>query len=165
MRRLVEFLILCAATVLASGGAWAAEPPTTADVLSMLHQTNEREVDMGRMAGEYAKTKDVRRFGKALVKDHLAAEKKVAKLAKEEKVELAETTAANDMDTLPSGDALDEAFAKRMLLEHQRTIAKVEAARDATSDEKLKHLLDELLPMLHRHEDTAQGLVNRAARS
>ena len=112
MRRLVEFLILCAATALASGGARAAEAPTTADVLSMLHQANEREVDMGRMAAEHGNTKEVRDFGKTLVRDHLAAEKKVVKLAKDEKIELAETTAESDMDTLPSGAALDEAFTR-----------------------------------------------------
>jgi putative membrane protein len=165
MRRLVEVLIMCAATVLASGVAAAAEPPTTADVLSKLHQTNEREVDMGRMAAEHGNAKDVRAFGKTLVKDHLAAEKKVGKLAKEEKIELAETAPANDMDTLPAGPTFDGVFAKNMLASHQRAIAELEAARDTTSDENLKRLLVELLPVLHKHADTAQRLVDRANRS
>ena len=82
MRRRVESLIICAATMLVAGAARAAEPPTTAEVLTKIHQANEREVDMGRMAAEHGNAKEVRSFGKTLVKDHLAAEKKVAKLAK-----------------------------------------------------------------------------------
>jgi putative membrane protein len=165
MRRVVELLIMCAATVLASGVARAAEPPTTAEVLSKIHQANEREVDMGRMAIEVGKTKEVRDYGKTLVKDHLAAEKKVDKLAKKEKIQLAETTAPSEMDTLPTGDAFDGAFARRMLKAHQQAITELEAARDATADEQLKKLIGELLPVLRKHEETAQRLVDRTNQS
>ena len=41
----------------------------------------------------------------------------------------------------------------------------LEAARDATSDEKLKKLLGELLPVLHKHEEMAQRLVDRTNQS
>ena len=164
MRRRVESLIICAATMLVAGAARAAQPPTTAEVLTKIHQANEREVDMGRMAAEHGNAKEVRSFGKTLVKDHLAAEKKVAKLAKEEKIELAETI-PNDIDTLPAGDAFDGQFARTMLKSHQRAIAELEAARDATSDEKLKKLLGELLPVLHKHEEMAQRLVDRTNQS
>ena len=91
MRRIVEFLIMCAATVLASGTPLAAEPPTTAEVLAKIHRANQKEMDMGRMAVQVGHAKDVRSFGKTLMNDHQAAEKKVQKLAKEENVALTET--------------------------------------------------------------------------
>jgi putative membrane protein len=161
MRRLVEFLIMCAASVLASGTPLAAEPPTTAEVLSTIHRANAKEVDMGRMAAEVGKAKEVRSFGKTLVKDHLAAEKKVQKLAKDEKLELASTTAPGESETLPTGDAFDATFARMMLADHQKAVAALESAREATTDDKLKKLIGDLLPVLRRHEDTARHLVDQ----
>jgi putative membrane protein len=161
MRRIVEFLIMCAATVLASGTPLAAEPPTTAEVLAKIHRANQKEMDMGRMAVQVGHAKDVRSFGKTLMNDHQAAEKKVQKLAKEENVALTETAVANEESGLPTGDAFDATFAQRMLDDHQKLIVDLEAARETTSDDKLKKLLGDLLPVLHRHESTAHHLVDQ----
>jgi predicted outer membrane protein len=165
MRRIVEFLIMCAATALATGAPLAAEAPSTAEVLSKLRDTNAKEVDMGRMAAAHGTAREVRKFGKTIVKDHLALQRKVDKLAKDEKIELVETTAPSDAETLPSGPELDGAFTRMMLEDHRRAITELEATRDATTDDKLKKLLDEALPVMHRHEDAARELVDKANRS
>jgi predicted outer membrane protein len=164
MRRVVEFLILCAASVLASG-ALAAEAPTTADVLSKIHQANQLEMDRGRMAIQVGNTREVRRLGRTVVNDHLAIEKKVARLAKDERIELADTTVAGNQDGLPTGDAFDATFVRTMLSTHRQSIAELEDARAVTTDEKLKKLIDEILPVLQRHEDAARRLVDQANRS
>jgi putative membrane protein len=162
MRHLVKVLIMFAVSALGSGAALAADPPTTADVLAQLHRSNQLEIAMGHMAIEHGRSKSVKSFGTMLAKDHAAADKKVAQLAKDEQVDLADVTVAHAMDTLPSGAAFDGAFAKKMLAAHEKDIAELEAARDSTSDERLKRLLTELLPVLHRHEDTARRLVDQA---
>jgi putative membrane protein len=164
MRRFVEVLIMCAASVLASGAA-AAEAPSTADVLAKIHRANQREIDMGRMAILVGSSKDVRKLGKTAVKDHLALEKKVAKVAKDEQVTLVETVPANDEDALPTGDAFDASFERAILSSHRQSIAELEDARASTTDDKLKKLIDEILPVLHKHADAAQHLLDQTSRS
>jgi putative membrane protein len=166
VRCAVICVVMWVSGALASGRAAAAEPPSTADVLGKLYRANQKEVDMGRMAAEHGKASDVRSYGKMLVKDHLAAEKKVEKLAKEENISLTNAAVSpTDMQTLPAGDEFDATFSKTMLEDHHRDITELEAARDTTDDPKLKRLLNEILPTLHKHEDTARRLVDKASRS
>jgi putative membrane protein len=165
MKRLYEFLIVVAAGLLIST-AWGASPVSTGEILARLHRANQREIDMGQMAVDHGRAKNVRAFGKTLVVDHVDADEKVTRLARQEGANLADSTgAAQDTDTLPSGSAFDAAFVKMMLDDHRRDISELEAARDATSDPKLKALIAELLPVLRKHERTAQRLVDKANRS
>jgi putative membrane protein len=156
--------IACVVGLLTSGMASAADPPDTASVLGKVHRSNQKEIEMGKMAQKHGVSKDVKAFGKDLVKDHSAADKKVAKLAKEEKVDLAANTpAAESHDMKETGAGFDAAFAKDMLEDHKKDVAEVTAARDATSDAKLKALLSDILPVLQKHQDTAQKLVDQTA--
>ena len=54
------------------------ETSPTATVLNKLHLSNQKEIEMGKVAEKGGQSKDVRNFGKDLVKDHTAADKKVA---------------------------------------------------------------------------------------
>ena len=47
-----------------------------------------------------------------------------------------------------------------MTQRHKKDIAEVTEARDATPDPKLKKLLTELLPVLQKHEEAAQKIVD-----
>jgi putative membrane protein len=154
------------AGLFAGGIAMAADPPSTADVLGKVHRANLHEIQMGKMAESHAMSADVKAFGKALMKDHAAADKKVVQLAKDEKVSLTAGAPAPDTHLAHefTGAAFDDAFAKEMLAAHDKDVADVTAARDATTDAKLKALLTELLPVLKKHEDTARKLVDKAAK-
>jgi putative membrane protein len=140
------------------GLAQAADPPATSEVLGKLHQSNQKEIEMGKMAQKNGTSKEVKEFGKTLVKDHTAADKKVTALAKKEKVELP-AAAAGEGHEMAAGADFDSKFAQEMLDDHKKDVAEVTSARDATNDEKLKKLLTELVPTLQKHEDTAQKLV------
>jgi putative membrane protein len=100
-----------------------------------------------------------------LVTDHTASDKKVMKLAKDEKIDLpgAAPMPSDKMDKLKSmaGAEFDKAFASDMLEDHQKDIGEAKEARDGTSDTKLKALLASTLPVLEKHRDTAQKLVDR----
>jgi predicted outer membrane protein len=76
-----------------------ADAPVTADVLGKLHLSNQKEIEMGKQAQTNGQRKDVKAFGKTLVKDHSAADKKVAALAKKEKIDLAAATPSAKDDT------------------------------------------------------------------
>jgi predicted outer membrane protein len=161
--RLATFCSRClvAALVLmgAGGAARAATPPTPAEVLAKLHQSNGHEIAMGKLAQQKGQSKDVKAFGRTLVKDHSAADKKVLAFAKAQKIDLPTVTDhKGDMDT--GGPDFDAKFAQAMLDDHKKDVAEVMSARDTTTDDKLKTLLNELLPALEKHRDTAQKLVD-----
>ena len=156
--------ILAGALTLLGGGAFAADPPVTADVLNKLHESDQKEIEAGKLAQKNGQSQQVRDYGKMLVKDHTAADKKVAGLAKKEKVSLSEGTPTsggemNDMSGM-AGSAFDRRFAGDMVDDHKKDIAEVTEARDSTKDQHLKKLLSDLLPTLQKHEDAAQKIVD-----
>lgn len=168
MRNVTKSLSLALAAVLLSG-AWggtavAADPPPTADVLMKLHHSNQKEIAMGKLAQKNGQSKGVKNYGKMLVKDHSAADKKVMALAKKHKVDLAAGDAPKhdmgDMGNMGSGADFDSKFVQAMLDDHKRDIAEANAARDSTTDEKLKALLTGMVPTLQKHQDAAQALAD-----
>ena len=137
----------------------------TAEVLSKLHHANQMEVAAGKLAQEKGQSKDVKAFGKTLVTDHSAADKKVMALAKDEKIDLpADVPMPPEMmDKMKaaSGAEFDKVFASHMLDDHKKDIAEAKAARDTTGDAKLKALLTSTIPVLEKHREIAQKLVDK----
>jgi putative membrane protein len=141
------------------GAALAADTPSTIEVLGKLHDADQGEITMGKLAEKDGESKEVRDFGKMLVKDHTDADKKVAVLANEEKIELGKPRPM-DMAGPASGPTFDVKFAQLMVYADQRDIAALTKARDSSTDDKLKKLLTELLLTLQKHEDTAQKILD-----
>lgn len=134
------------------------ETSPTATILNKLHLSNQKEIEMGKVAEKGGQSKDVRNYGKELVKDHTAADKKVAALAKEEHIDLAGAGATTDHIPQPGAD-FDLKFAQMMVEDHTTAITDVETALGTSSDGKLKDLLGKLLPTLKKHKETAQRIV------
>jgi len=153
--------MLAGALALFGGTALAADPPVTADVLNKLHQSDQREIEAGKIAQKNGQSKEVRDYGKMLVKDHTAADKKVTSLAKKEKIPLsANEPGADEMKNMTPSSKFDEKFARDMVDDHKKDIAEVAEARDNTTDDQLKQLLSDMLPTLQKHEDAAQKIVD-----
>jgi putative membrane protein len=168
MTKLTYLWIGALASVLAGGAALAGDDVSTARVLGRVHHANQTEVAMGKLAQTHGASIDVRKFGMLLVKDHTAADQQVMKLATAEKIDLAANTPALEMHHLGkeyTGSAFDDAFAKEMLAAHKEDVAALTTARDSTTDPKLKQLLDKLLPVLQKHQETAQQLVDARAKT
>jgi len=162
-RNLLRWAIgVATASLLLGGMSAAAEPPPTAEVLAKLRASNQKEIDAGKLAQKHGQSRQVKDFGKVLVRDHTAADKKVAALAKQEDLALAaEVGSIGDMAARMTADPdFDLQFASDMLEDHKKDIAEVTEARDATQDPKLKKLLSELLPTLQKHEETAQKILD-----
>lgn len=167
-RRIAVFLVTglgVVAALSAGSQALADQGVSTAQVLGKLHSGNIREMRMGSLALQNAKSKDVQSFGEALIRDHDMADTMVVAFAKERGITLAANTPPVGAMDMPMGDAFDATFAKAMLREHQQTIANVTKARDGTNDPKLRGLLNELLPIFVRHESMAQKLVDQSPKS
>jgi putative membrane protein len=159
------FVAFGIAAFLWAGVARGADaPPATAEVLGKLHHSNQMEISAGKLAQERGQSKDVKSFGKTLVTDHSAADRKVMALAKEQKIDLAPGGAPMPgMDKLKtlSGAEFDRMFASEMLKDHEKDVAEAKSARDSTNDAKLKALLAGVVPVLEKHRDTAQKLVDK----
>ncbi|HET6150956.1 MAG TPA: DUF4142 domain-containing protein [Polyangia bacterium] len=143
-----------------SGMAAAADAPSTAEVLSKLHQSDQKEIEAGKVAKKNGQSKQVQDFGKMLIKDHADADQKVTALAKKQKIDLPAKAAADDTMKMAAGADFDAKFAREMLDDHKKDIAEVTEARDKTDDPKLKKLLSDILPTLQKHEETAQKILD-----
>jgi len=156
--------MLAGALALFGGNVLAADPPVTADVLNKLHESNQKEIEAGKIAQKQGQSKEVRDYGKMLVKDHTAADKKVTGLAKKEKIPLtANEPGVDEMKSMKAGASFDDKFARDMVDDHKKDVAEVSEARNNTTDDQLKQLLSDLLPTLQKHEDTAQKIVDSQA--
>src|SRR5689334_10021730 len=115
--------------VLARAGSaqGAGDAAQTEQVLMKLHHSNQMEIAAGKLAQEKGQSKDVKSFGKTLVSDHTAADKKVMALAKEEKINLPESPPMPEdkMDKMKSVSAaeFDKMFASDMLEDHKKDVA------------------------------------------
>src|SRR5581483_10432040 len=157
--------LLAGALALVGGGnALAADAPQTADVLNKLHQSDQNEIHAGKIAEKSGQSKAVRDYGKMLVKDHTAADKKVTSLAKKENIPLtAKEPSSGHMNDMAGSSDFDRKFARDMVDDHKKDIAEVTDARANTTDPQLKQLLTDVLPTLQKHEDAAQKIVDTQA--
>lgn len=169
MRIVISLVLAVTVSTFATSVALSADPPSeaaaTAEVLAKLHQSNVKEIQMGQMAQDHGTLKEVKAFGATLVKDHSDADTKVSKLAKEKNVDLTANALPVEKSNMPMGAGFDAAFAKDMVEDHRKDIAEVEAAKARTKDAKLKALLEGILPVLKKHEVTAQKLVQQTSKS
>ncbi|HLK89981.1 MAG TPA: DUF4142 domain-containing protein [Polyangia bacterium] len=179
--RFLRYGLIAGGLLVAEGGAGAADAPaaheagdapsmpeaaeasSTAEVLGTLHQADLKEVQAGEIAQKDGKSKAVRDYGRMLVNDHTAADKKVADVATKENIDLRASTpapGANDMGTMASGPDFDAKFAQEMLDDHRKNLASVIEARDRTDDPRLKRLLDDMIPTLERHAAEAKKIID-----
>jgi putative membrane protein len=160
-----KFGMALAGIIMVAGTAMAASP-ATGDVLGKLHLSNQKEIEMGKQAQQNGQSKDVKAYGKTLVKDHTAADKKVAALAKKEKIDLATSTpsAKDDMPAPAAGPDFDGKFGQMMVADHKKDIAEATDAQNTTTDDQLKKLLGDMLPTLQKHQELAQKIVDAQAK-
>jgi putative membrane protein len=164
--KFVRFGLIAGGLLVADGSGRAADPSkttTTAGVLGTLREADLKEIQAGQIAQKDGKSKAVKDYGKMLVRDHTAADDKVAALAQQENVDLVAATPAlgpNDMGTMATGPDFDRQFAQEMLDDHRKAIAALSAARDKTTDPQLRRLLSDLIPTLEKHAAAAEKIID-----
>ena len=161
MKTTLRVAIVAMGGFLFVGEARAADPPSTAAVLQKLHSANLTEIEAGKLAQDNGHSNATKDYGKMLVSDHTSADKQVVALAKQEKIDLSPGTpvvGSKDLADLSAGPAFDRRFARSMVDDHKKDIAELTAARDSTTDAKLKALLTGILPTLEKHESMAESL-------
>jgi len=163
----MTFAVLSAALLL-SPGAFAKM--TNADVLNDLHKANLKEIQMGQMAESNGASDDMKAYGKMLASDHKEADQKVMESASKAGIQL-KADEPGTMDNMKmksmqskTGADFDKQFAKAMVADHKKDIAKMQDAQnDPSVSQDVKQLVTDVLPKLQKHLDTAQKLSGEQA--
>lgn len=148
---------------------------TQADVLRNIHLTNQLEIKAGKLAEKKGHTKQVRDYGKRLIKDHTKLDKEVEKTAKregidvnvpiaevDEKMNTKETDLMNKLRSV-NGVEFDQTFAKEMDVAHQEAITSLKAAEAQYKGTDTARLIGKILPTLAKHERIAEKIERRLA--
>src|SRR4051812_41770180 len=92
-RRLAVSALIIGVTALGSMAAAQDQTPAAADtstrsILSVLHTSNEANIQAGTLAQQQGSSEPVRQLGKQLVDDHQTLDKKVLAIAEEKGIDL-----------------------------------------------------------------------------
>ena len=146
----------------------------TGRVIARIRQMNDVELRAGRLAQARGGAVEVRRFGRLLMADHAAVERRVADYAdrklgvsrgprdEELPVDLdlmAQHMAATERMAGLSGSAFDVAFLTMMVSEHQSAINLLDTARETVDDPDLRIIFGKNLPILRQDLWIAQSLL------
>lgn len=121
------------------------------------------EVDLGKLAGEKARNQKVKDFGAMMVSDHTNANNEVKSLASQRNISLPDSVSdekRKDKEDLAkkSGANFDKAFMEAMVDDHNETIDLFEKASNNVKDNTVKTFIDNTLPKLRNHLDSAKAI-------
>jgi putative membrane protein len=165
---------------LAVTGAYAAEPPpmgaptlAPADkvTLQKLHDGNQTQMQMGKLAEDKAAERAVRDFGRRLASDHAVAEQKIDAYLRTRGADitvLATTTSADPEHERLAGRVgidFDRAFLQQTVQDLQDTIDLLGGARVETADDQLRLVYDELSRTVTADKKAAEDLLTGMTRS
>ena len=169
-----------------SPGSENSSQPTQAQkqfeeaTLAKLHLINHHEIEAGMLAVQRGQSEEVRNFGTTLAKDHEQLDKKLTAFAESQGITLpdvegtisssnAKTQAelkkmqeqqqahAQRLESI-SDDQFDREFVKAMANGHQQAVQMVSSAQGQAKDTQFKGLLNDALPVIKQHLQTAQRL-------
>jgi putative membrane protein len=121
------------------------------------------EVECGQLAQQKAKDQRVKDFGAMMTQDHSAANDQVKALASQRNITLPDSVSDDkrkDKDDLAkkSGADFDKAYMKAMVDDHNDAIDLFEKASSNVKDAEVKSFVDNTLPKLRHHLDSAKAV-------
>ncbi|CAN5914960.1 hypothetical protein BH11MYX3_BH11MYX3_29660 [soil metagenome] len=145
-------------------------------LVAHVHHVNMMEVDMGKLAQQRGGA-DVKKYGQTLVTDHTASDKDLTAFAKTKgvakiptDVPMSDTEKQDMKDGMTKmgelkrmkGAEFDRQFLMMMTTDHDKEIARLDAALPGIKDADLAMKMKDLRPVLQRHADTARELSKQA---
>ncbi len=133
----------------------------TTEFLTKAANGGMAEVDAGKLADTKALSADVKRFAMMMVMDHTKANAEVKALAAARNVTLPAMVSDDKKKTADdlaakSGSAFDKAYMDQMIKDHKETINLFEKGADDSKDAEVKTFINNTLPKLKMHLDSAQ---------
>src|ERR1700730_8364251 len=122
------------------------------------------EVKLGQLAQEKGSNDLVKSFGKRMVDDHSKANDKLKEVASRESITLPNDLSAKDQasyDRLSklNGAALDRAYARDMVKDHETDVAAFQKEANGGKTDSLKSYASEILPTLQDHLKQAKEMM------
>lgn len=119
------------------------------------------EIKAGQMAEEKGMAKDIKEYGKMMVKDHTELADKLKSIATTKNITLPSTVSPEmqkDLDDLDkkTGKDFDKAFLDMMVSDHKKVISDFEDEAKNGSDADVRAFADSSLHLLQHHLDEAQ---------
>jgi predicted outer membrane protein len=162
-------------TTRASPSPVASTKQTAAMVLSRIHQTNQMEIALGKIAQGKASMSEVRAYADQLVQDHTNADQTVVAMAQKSGMQLQngsptlrqsrhETAQENQLEQKlksASGADFDRLYLQQTSSDHERLIRKLQQDREDATDDQLEALIDNMIPILEQHRELAQILMKK----
>ena len=159
----------------ASKAASMVKSDPNAEILSELHESNQTEVEMGKLAMERATTPQVKSYGQMLIRDHSSADRKVTQVARNIGAQLSPPAAAGktlkneanhdaavrEMLEGKKGRDFDWNFLQAMKDDHDKDIQEMSEAQNKATNEQVKSLVREMMPKLKEHRDRADTLLSQ----
>jgi putative membrane protein len=124
------------------------------------------EVKLGELAQQKATNTKVKEFATMMTNDHSGANTQVKSLAAARNVTLPAMPGDDNMKkeqdlAKKSGADFDRSFMSTMVDDHQKTIDIFEDASDDVKDAEVKTFIDNTLPKLRMHLDSAKAIQRR----
>jgi putative membrane protein len=128
------------------------------------------EVQLGKLAGEKASSKQVKEFGQRMLQDHSKANEALKKLAANKGVKLPTTLegkhkSAVDRLSKLSGDEFDREYMRLMVDDHKEDVEKFESQAKKADDPDVKKFASQHAPILKKHLELAQSARKQVASS
>jgi putative membrane protein len=122
------------------------------------------EVMAGKLAARKATNGEVRDFGAMMVKDHGAANQKLADIAKSKSIKLPETAGEEHLAQYKSlqsqqGARFDAAYLDAQVKAHEETVQLLKAEIASGQDTEAKAFAQEILPTVEAHLREAKRLT------
>jgi len=121
------------------------------------------EVQLGQMAQNKAVDAKVKNFASMMVQDHSAANEQVKGLARQRNVTLPDSASddnkkkVNDLSK-KTGKAFDKAYMDDMVKGHESTVDLFEKSADKVNDSEVKTFINNMLPKIKMHLDSARAI-------
>jgi putative membrane protein len=162
---LFEGLLVGAAPQSSSGPA--TEPKhqmTDAQFAKSAARGGTAEVKLGELATQKGDNTTVKDFGKRMITDHTAANKKLDEIASKDGMSLPSGLSQQDQalyDQLSklSGGAFDRAYARAMVKDHEKDIAEFKREASSGNNDDVKNFASQTLPTLEEHFRLAQNML------
>ncbi len=158
-------ILIAAALVLAgaAGPAIAAQKSGGASFLKEAMEGDNSETRLGSIAARRGASTGVRQFGAMLASDHRKGKAEAAAVARKMHVPVTDRMApeaAAEQSKLGrlTGAAFDREFARYMVDDHQKDIAKFSAEASSSDQPPILALARKTLPVLRKHLATAKSL-------
>lgn len=147
-------------------------------LLERLHYANQMEIKLGQLAEKNAQSPDVKSFASMMIKDHTAMDQKLMSYAQGkgmklsdmpkplndvEKRVMAQDRATMDELQVLKGAAFDSCYMAGQVGDHDATLGKVMAARQAMTnmDPQLTAMMQELMQRVPAHREQALGILGK----